>query len=155
MPTEALATAGRTLNSFAVHLLRALHRVDAESGLSPARLSALSVLHFAGPRSLGRLARDEEVSSPTMSRLVDALCDLGLVARAPHPDSRRMVVVSATASGSALMRDAAARRSDVIAAALGALSPEARGAVLAVVPHLPALERAVVEAVGDRATVGS
>jgi DNA-binding MarR family transcriptional regulator len=155
VPTEDLAAAGRTLNSFAVHLLRALHRVDAESGLSPARLSALSVLHFAGPRSLGRLARDEEVSSPTMSRLVDALSDLGLVTRAPHPDSARMVVVSTTDAGGALMQEATARRGEVIATAVEALPRDAREAVLAAVPHLPRLERAAVDAVRTRSTPGS
>ena len=71
--TEELTEAGRRLNSFAIHLLRAMRRVDAESGLTPARLSALSVLHFGGPRPLGRLARDEDVTSATMCRLVDAL----------------------------------------------------------------------------------
>ena len=76
--TEELTEAGRRLNSFAIHLLRAMRRVDAESGLTPARLSALSVLHFGGPRTLGRLARDEDVTSATMCRLVDALCELGL-----------------------------------------------------------------------------
>ena len=61
--TEELNEAGRRLNSFAIHLLRAMRRVDAESGLTPARLSALSVLHFGGPRTLGRLARDEDDGS--------------------------------------------------------------------------------------------
>ncbi len=136
-------SAGRALNSFAIHLLRTLHRVDARSGLTPARLSALSVLHFGGPRSLGRLARDEEVTSATMSRLVDALCDLGLAERTPHPDSARMVTVSATAAGRALMEEAATRRTTVIAEAVGHLPDHARQAVLAAVPHLQALEDAV------------
>ena len=81
MATEDLDEVARSLNSFAIHLLRSLRTVDQHSGLTPARLSALSVLHFGGPRSLGRLARDENVTSPTMSRIVDALCDAGLAAR--------------------------------------------------------------------------
>ena len=68
-------------------------RVDAEAGLTPARLSALSVLVFGGPVPLGRLARIEGVSSPTMTRLVDALEAAGLAAREAHPDSDRMVMV--------------------------------------------------------------
>ena len=94
MDVEELNEASRRLNSFSIHLLRAMRRVDAQSGLTPARMSALSVLHFGGPRSLGRLARDEEVTSATMSRLVDALCSLGLVERRPHPEHRGMVVVA-------------------------------------------------------------
>ena len=133
---QELTDAGRGLNSFAIHLLRAMHRVDAESGLTPARLSALSVLHFGGPRTLGRLARDEEVTSATMSRLVDALCERGLAERSPHPDHAGMVVVSPTAAGSALMRAAAGRRIEVIAGALADLPARERRAVVGATAHL-------------------
>ena len=37
------------LHSAAIHLLRRVSREDAGSGVSPPRLSALSVLVFAGP----------------------------------------------------------------------------------------------------------
>ena len=73
--------AARDLNSGAIHLLRAMAKVDAEAGLTRARLSALSVLVFGGPVPLGRLARIEGVTSPTMTRLVDGLEDSGLVSR--------------------------------------------------------------------------
>jgi DNA-binding MarR family transcriptional regulator len=148
--TEELTEAGRRLNSFAIHLLRAMHRVDAESGLTPARLSALSVLHFGGPRTLGRLARDEEVTSATMSRLVDALSDLGLAERGPHPDHGGMVVVSATEAGSVLMRAAAQRRIEVIAGALGDLPARERRSVLQATGHLGGLEERVRERVRRR-----
>jgi DNA-binding MarR family transcriptional regulator len=147
---EELTEAGRRLNSFAIHLLRAMHRVDAESGLTPARLSALSVLHFGGPRTLGRLARDEEVTSATMSRLVDALCDLGLAERGPHPDHGGMVVVSATEDGSVLMRAAAQRRIEVIAGALDDLPARERRSVLRATGHLGGLEERVRERVRHR-----
>ncbi len=143
MAVEDLTEAGRRLNSFAIHLLRALHRVDADSGLTPARLSALSVLHFGGPRTLGRLARDEEVTSATMSRLVDALCDLGLAEKRPHPDHAGMVVVAATETGSELMCGAAARRIEVIAGALGDLPAAERRSVVRATEHLVRLEGGV------------
>ena len=76
-PPELLDTA-RLLNSAAIHLLRNLRVVDKESGLTPARLSALSVLVFGGSMPLGRLARIEGVTSPTMTRIVDGLAALGL-----------------------------------------------------------------------------
>jgi len=148
--TEELTETGRRLNSFAIHLLRAMHRVDAESGLTPARLSALSVLHFGGPRTLGRLARDEEVTSATMSRLVDALCELGLAERGSHPDHAGMVVVSATDEGSDLMRAAAQRRIDVIAGALGDLPARDRRSVVQAAVHLGGLEDAVRTRVARR-----
>src|ERR687883_145288 len=73
------------LHSAAIHLLRRLRREDARTGLSGPRLSALSVVVFAGPRTLGELAAAEQVRPPTMTRLVQALEREGLVARDPDP----------------------------------------------------------------------
>src|SRR5258707_3465560 len=66
---ETFETADR-LHSAAIHLLRRLRVRDRESGVGPAQLSALSVLVFGGPRSLGELANAEQVRPPTMSRIV-------------------------------------------------------------------------------------
>src|SRR5215210_1416146 len=128
--------AARDLNSGAIHLLRAMGRVDAEAGLTAARLSALSVLVFGGPVPLGRLARIEGVTSPTMTRLVDALEDAGLASRDEHPDSERMVLVSATEAGRRLMLGAAERRADVIVAALRGLPADERRTLRAAAPAL-------------------
>src|SRR5262245_11051379 len=91
--------AGR-LHSAAIHLLRVARTVDGESGLSPSRLSALSVLVFGGPRTIGGLATAEAVRSPTMTQLVNGLESDGLVRRRPAStgDGRR-VVVEATPAG--------------------------------------------------------
>src|SRR5690349_775969 len=77
------------LHSAVLHLLRRLAREDRASGQSPARLSALSVLVFGGPRAIGRLARDEGVSAPTTTRLVAGLEADGLVTRTTDPADRR------------------------------------------------------------------
>jgi DNA-binding MarR family transcriptional regulator len=87
------------LHSAAIHLLRRVRRVDAESGLSAARLSVLSVLVFGGGRTVGQLARAEQVSAATMSRLVTGLERDGLARREPHADDGRAVVVHATGEG--------------------------------------------------------
>jgi DNA-binding MarR family transcriptional regulator len=117
------------LNSAAVHLLRGLRAVDRLSGLTAARLSALSVLVFGGPRTLAGLADADDVTSATMSRVVDGLVDLGLATRTAHPDSGRKVLITATDSGHDLMRTAQQRRVDVIAAALSGLPGSEREAV--------------------------
>ena len=98
---KRLADTASELNSAAVHLLRALRSTDRAAGLTPARLSALSVLVFGGPCPLGRLARTEDVAGPTMTRIVDGLCDLGLAERRPHPDGGRLVLVAADRGGRA------------------------------------------------------
>jgi DNA-binding MarR family transcriptional regulator len=98
------------MHSAAIHLLRWIRRVDEETGLSPARLSALSVVVFVGPLSLGELAAAERVTPPTMTRLVAGLHAEGLVRRDPHPEDRRAVRIRATAKGTALLQRARDRR---------------------------------------------
>ena len=91
------------LNSAAIHLLRRIRSSDASLGVTPARLSALSVLVFGGPMSLKRLADTEQVAAPTMSRIVAALEDAGLVRREPDPDDGRAVRLIATRAGKSVM----------------------------------------------------
>jgi DNA-binding MarR family transcriptional regulator len=98
------------LNSAVLHLLRRLAGEDRASGQSPARLSALSVLVFGGPRSIGRLARDERVTAPTMTRLVAGLERDGLVSRLPDPDDRRSARLDATAAGRRILLAGRERR---------------------------------------------
>jgi DNA-binding MarR family transcriptional regulator len=123
------------LNSGAIRLLRAVRRVDAETGLPPAQLSALSVLVFGGPLALGRLAEVEEVAGPTMTRIVDGLAARGLAVREPGED-RRSVRVVATDAGRAVMEAARRRRVEVLTEALGALSTADRRRLAAAAPLL-------------------
>ena len=87
------------IHSASIHLLRRVAREDAAVGVSGARLSALSVLVFAGPKTVSELAAMERVKVPTMSRLAAAMEDEGLVRRDPHLSDARAVVLSATAKG--------------------------------------------------------
>jgi DNA-binding MarR family transcriptional regulator len=87
------------IHSASIHLLRRVAREDPGAGVSPARLSALSVLVFAGPKTVSELASIERVKVPTMSRLVAAMEEEGFVRRAPHGTDARAVVLHATAKG--------------------------------------------------------
>jgi DNA-binding MarR family transcriptional regulator len=112
----------KALHSAALRLLRLLKRQDGATGIGPAQLSALSVLVFAGPRRLGRLADDEGVRPPTMTRVVAALEAAALVTRAPDPDDGRSTVLRATARGRALLlagRDARVKELERRIAAAG------------------------------------
>jgi len=91
------------LNSVAIHLVRRLRRTDSSLGVPPARLSALSVLVFGGPRTLSELADAEQVTVPTMSGVVRGLEETGLARRSAHPSDRRASVVAATIKGRKLM----------------------------------------------------
>lgn len=112
------------LHSAAIHLLRSVRRVDETSGLTAARLSALSVLVFGGPTTVGRLASAEQVSAPTMSRLVQALEREGLVVREADVDDARAVRVTATAEGGRLLQQGRARRIDELVKLLEPLSQD-------------------------------
>src|SRR3954471_4125003 len=79
------------LHSAAIHLLRRLRREDDASGLPAPQLSALSVIVFGGPITLGDLARAEQVRPPTITKVVAALEEAGLVARDIDANDRRIV----------------------------------------------------------------
>ncbi len=100
-----------------------MRREDVLSGLSPARLSALSVLVFGGPRTVGELAAAEQVRSPTMSRLVTEMEAEGLVERHPSPQDRRAVVVIATDAGRRTMQEGRRRRVAALAERVHRLPP--------------------------------
>ena len=110
------------LHSAAIRLLRTVRYVDQSTGLSPARLSALSVLVFAGPLTVGRLAAAEGVKSPTMTGIVNGLVDEGLAQRRPGPTDQRSVQVVVTAKGRRLFNAARKRRVDAVAELLEPLS---------------------------------
>jgi DNA-binding MarR family transcriptional regulator len=110
------------LHSAAIHLLRRAAEEDREAGLSRARLSALSVIVFRGPLTLGELATAEGVRSATMTGIVNGLERDGLVRRRPHGTDRRAVQVDATAAGRRLLERARARRIAHVTTKLGDLS---------------------------------
>jgi DNA-binding MarR family transcriptional regulator len=112
------------LHSAAIHLLRAVRHADTASGLSPARLSALSVIVFGGPISIGDLAKAEQVRSPTMTSLVNALAADGLAARGRDPGDRRGVRVAATARGRKVLQKTQKRRLDVLRQRMAGLSAD-------------------------------
>lgn len=113
-----------SLHSFAIHLLRRARTADRESGLSPERLSALSVLVFAGPQSVSALASMESVSLPAISRTARGLEQAGLAARTPDRDDQRKILLSATARGRRLVMAGRARRVAAVAEALKSLSAQ-------------------------------
>ena len=120
---EAVAAADR-LHSAAIHLLRRLRVRDQEAGIGPSQLSALSVLVFAGPRSLKDLAAAEQVRPPTMSRIVTALIREKMVRSTVEGDDKRRLRLEATEKGVAAMQAARRRRIASLARALRRLPKE-------------------------------
>ena len=117
------ATVADRLHSAAIHLLRRLRQTDDATGLSPARLSILSVLVFGGPRTIGALANAEQVRPPTISNLVSGLEREGLVKRRSDRDDKRVMRVSATAKGERVLQRARRLRLERLTQGLATLRP--------------------------------
>lgn len=109
------------LHSAAIRLLRRLRKEDDSAGIGASRLSALSVAVFAGPVTMGQLAAAEQVSAPTMTRLIAAMERDGLVRREDDAEDGRVVWIRATAKGSRILHDARRRRVAALTDDLGTL----------------------------------
>jgi DNA-binding MarR family transcriptional regulator len=120
---DALTVADQ-LHSAAIHLLRRVRKQDAATGEGPARLSALSVLVFGGPKTLGELAAAEQVKPPTMSRIVAGLDRSRLVRITSDPHDARRMRIRATAKGTRLLQKGRELRIADLASHLHQLTPE-------------------------------
>lgn len=121
-------TANR-LHSVAIHLLRRVRQEDLQTGLAPARLSALSVIGFGGPCTVTDLAEAEQVAVPTISRIVAALVVQGLVERQTDAHDRRTVHLVVTPRGMDVLREGQRRRTAQLGTMLAQLTTAERATV--------------------------
>jgi DNA-binding MarR family transcriptional regulator len=145
-------TVAERLHAAAIHLLRRLRRQDDAMGLTPARASALSIMVFGGRVTIGQLAQAEQVSAPTMTRLVVGLERDGLVRRDDDPDDGRVVWLQATAKGTRILHEGRRRRVEALAADLATLDQAERD-TLAEAADI--LERMLSRATGKKSEVRS
>ena len=136
-----LEAVANRLHSAAIHLLRGVRARDREMGIGPAQASALSVLVFGGPRSLGELARAEQVRPPTMSRIVAGLVRAGMVRRRTAGEDKRRLRLEATEKGTRVMQEGRRRRVATLAGALQGLSEKELGQLAEVVELIERLSR--------------
>jgi DNA-binding MarR family transcriptional regulator len=107
--------------------------------LSPAQLSALVTVESAGPMRAGDLAARENVSAPTITRLIAAMDEAGLVTRTPDPSDARGLLVSLAPGGAAALVELRRERNNILSRKLAALPPEQRAALAVALPALEAL----------------
>jgi DNA-binding MarR family transcriptional regulator len=140
-PTRAdeAAMAAR-LRLSATRLARQLRR-QADTGLSPSQLSALTSIEAHGPMTLGALAEHERVAPPSITRVVAKLEELGLVRRAADPHDRRATLVSTTPAGETLLVEVRARKDVWLAARLAELGADQRARLAAALDVLDGLTR--------------
>ncbi|HZV48145.1 MAG TPA: MarR family transcriptional regulator [Candidatus Dormibacteraeota bacterium] len=104
-------------------LNRRLRRQD-DTRLSPSVQSALATLARHGPLSLGELAAHEALRPPTVTGIVSDLEARSLVARDPDPHDRRVVRVTVTPAGRALLERSRRRKTEYLAARLRRLDED-------------------------------
>src|ERR1700694_2150676 len=124
MPPKPLdPNAIEKFHHLAIRLLRRLRAVDEAHGFAGARASALSVLVFRGPQSLGELAAAEGVKPPTMSRLGQARPAQGVGEVEVTAHDQRQIRIVASAKGRRLMLAGRERRLAAIAKLVADASP--------------------------------
>jgi DNA-binding MarR family transcriptional regulator len=109
-----------------MRLARTLRR-QAVPGISPSQLATLSTVERAGPITVGNLAESEQVRPPTMTKIVAALVEAGLVSRQPDPLDRRIAWVLCTGEGKKLIRTTRRRGDEWLAKRLKTLPSEELG----------------------------
>ncbi len=139
---EGLATALRISVSRLARRLRAERLTKGlEPGLSDTQLAALAALDRHSAMTPGELAEHEKVQPPSMTRVITALEELGLVMRAPHASDRRQVLLTVTDRGREVVEQSRQLREAWLAQRLRELAPADRAALRAAAPILEKLSQ--------------
>lgn len=96
-------------------------RQEAEAGITPSMLSALSSAEHQGPVTMRDLCAVEQVQPPTMTRVVAALVAAGLVLREADAEDGRVAWVKVTPEGRRLLERSRRRKEAFLARAIRAL----------------------------------
>jgi len=122
MSSKIYLRAAEAIHAASIRVLRIVRTEDTKAGIGPAQLSALSILVFLGPKTMGELADAEQVKPPTMSRIVDGLVRQRLAERSTETGDRRSLRIAATPKGKKLLLAGRDRRVRVLAKRLEALN---------------------------------
>jgi DNA-binding MarR family transcriptional regulator len=111
----------------------------ATNDVPPLQLSTLVSIESHGPLRLGELAAREAVTAPTMTRVLAALDERGLIVRTPDPNDARSIRVALSESGVRVLTEVRSQRTALLDARLARLTPTERAALIAALPALEAL----------------
>jgi DNA-binding MarR family transcriptional regulator len=124
LDTDARSEIAALLHQQFARLSRRLRTLELPHGMTPERLSALSVIEKRGPISVTALADTEMVRPATMSRMITALVDEGLVKRTDDKNDGRGVLISVTPKGRRAYQRAQEQRLSRFAEILESLTDE-------------------------------
>jgi DNA-binding MarR family transcriptional regulator len=123
----------------AVNRLQRRLRQESLGGLSPGQATALASVRRLGQPTLGELAAVEQVQPPSMTRIVAALSDAGLVRREADPADRRSARVRITPAGERTIERMRLAKNAFLRRRLADLDPDERAHVadlVALLEHL-------------------
>lgn len=112
------------------------------AGLTFARAALLAALDTDGPQRMGQLAHRLGVVPRTVTPMVDALEEEGLLVREPDPDDRRATLLRITEKGTAELSRTRSDRRTAVDEVFAALSDEERSALAGALEKLRAAARA-------------
>lgn len=140
-PDDQAADAKLTEQASRLRLVvgRLHRRIRIDSGDSPLQVSALATIDQHGPLRLSELARREAVTAPTMSRVLTALDQRGLVARGAAPHDGRGVLITITDTGRIRLHEIRTHRTALVARRLQRFDATERAVLHAALPVLEAL----------------
>ena len=128
----------------AVQMLAHARKVVAERGdLTPTRLTALAVVHNAGPMRMGNLASRLGIQVSTMSRIVDVLVASGWAERRADEADHRACVIAVTESGADLINSVRRSNETKLADCISRLGPEDLAVLQAALPVLENLAQEI------------
>jgi DNA-binding MarR family transcriptional regulator len=113
------------LRSAVTRTARRLRTEGSLEAVTPSQYSVLAALKH-GSSTLSALAERERVRPPSITRIVAALEDLGLVERVIDPSDRRQVIVSLSDRGRRLLAEMRSRRTAWLSLRLAELEPAER-----------------------------
>jgi DNA-binding MarR family transcriptional regulator len=123
------------LRTALLRLSRRLRRHEV-ADLTPTQLSALATVSRGGPLRLGDLAAAERIAPSTLTRLVSALEERGLVERSPAPGDARAWLISATELGTVMLDRVRQETTSMLAENLLTLPADQLAALAAALPAL-------------------
>jgi DNA-binding MarR family transcriptional regulator len=132
--SEDVSGLASSLRIAVMRLARRLRSERKSEGLTVSQLSALGTIEREGPSSPTHLAAAERVQPPSMTRVIAALEELGLVHRHAHETDGRQCLIALSGRGRELLAEDRSRRQAWLARRLDELTPEERAALRVAAP---------------------
>ncbi|HEX4190136.1 MAG TPA: MarR family transcriptional regulator [Marmoricola sp.] len=122
-----------------MRLARRMRNERAESDLTVSQISVLGLLFRNGEMTVGKVAAQELVQPPTMTRTVNALVEKGYAERRSSETDGRAVLISLSDKGRETVLADRSRRDAWLARQLKGLTPEERELLRDVAPLIERL----------------